>query len=83
MDRTRHIGEPVGLQQILGSDAMGTPAIFCSSVLLIGAPVEGKLQISASIVSREFFTTATNPVVRLRMSSTCVFSRPGVALDFS
>ena len=68
MDRTRHIGEPVGLQQILGSDAMGTPAIFRSSVLLIGAAVEGKLQISVSILSRGFFTSATSPLVLLRIS---------------
>ena len=67
MDRTRHIGEPVGLQQILGSEALGTPAIFRSSVLLIGAPVEGKFRISASIVSRGFFTSATSPLVLLRI----------------
>ena len=83
MDRTRHIGEPVGLQQISGSGALGTPAIFRSRVPLIGASVGGNLRICASIVSPGFLISATNPVVRLRMSSTCVFSRPVVALDFS
>ena len=64
MDRTRHIGEPVGLQQILGSGALGTPAIFRSRVPLIGASVGGNFQISASIVSRGFFTIATSPRVQ-------------------
>ena len=64
MDRTRHIGAPVDLQQILGSDALGTPAIFRSAVPLIGATVEGTFQISASIVSRGFFTIATSPRVQ-------------------
>ena len=63
MDRTRHIGEPVGLQQILGSGALGTPAIFRSRVPLIGAIRTGKFQFSASIVSRGFFTIATTPRV--------------------
>ena len=62
-DRTRHIGEPVGLQQISGSGALGTPAIFRSRVPLIGEIRTGKFRISASIGSREFFTIATSPRV--------------------
>ena len=83
MDRTRHIGEPVGLQQILGSGALGTPAIFRSRVPLIGASVGGNLRICASIVSPGFLISATKPVVRLRISGNLIFPHPLCLVDFS